>query len=75
MEETLTGFVEGEDVLEDDYPVYGDYIYLVDGIITSSNWHDITVREFKLYMKAEEIRNCRIYHPARKNARIGDKVA
>lgn len=37
----------GEDELPDDYPIYGDYLYVADGKLYRSDWHDITVRQLK----------------------------
>lgn len=47
-----------EPVLPDDYPVYGDYAYVADGKVVTSNWHGVTVREFKARIGATEIRRC-----------------
>ncbi len=49
-----------EEILPDDYPVYADYWYVVDGKPVRSDWHDITVRQLKHYLKASEIRRCDI---------------
>jgi len=51
---------EGETVLPDDYPIYGDYIYVVDGEPQRSDWHGITVREYKRHLGATEIRRCNL---------------
>lgn len=61
------GFTEKERALPDDYPIYGDYLYVVDGKVYRSDWHDITVRELKRHLKATEVRNCDIY--GRRDAR------
>lgn len=47
-----------ERVLEDDYPIYGDYLYVVDGKVYRSDWHGITARELRIKLGAKEIRNC-----------------
>lgn len=49
-----------EYVLSDDYPVYGDYLYVADGKVIRSDWHGITVGVFKKKLRAKEIRNCDI---------------
>ncbi len=49
-----------EPVLADDYPVYADYAYVADGKVVISDWHCITVREFKMRLGANEIRRCDI---------------
>lgn len=40
-----------EPVLEDDYPIYGNYLYVCDGI---------TVRQLKLRENFTEVRRCDI---------------
>ena len=47
-----------EPVLADGYPVYADYAYVADGEVVISDWHCITVREFKMRLGASEIRRC-----------------
>ena len=54
----LTGVMNGERVLEDDYPIYGGYLYIVDERVIVSDYHEITVKKFKQLMNAKEIRNC-----------------
>ncbi len=49
-----------EPVLDDDYPIYGNYWYVVDGVPTLSDWHDITVAQYKRRTGAAEIRRCDI---------------
>ena len=51
-------FYPNERILEDDYPVYGDYLYLADGRVYRSDWHGITVAELKCRQGFKEIRNC-----------------
>ncbi len=50
-----------ERVLEDDYPIYGDYLYVADGVVIRSDWHGITVRELKHHLNSKEIKNCDIF--------------
>lgn len=50
-----------EPILPDDYPVYGDYCYVADGKVVTSDWHGITVREFKVRIGASEIRRCDMF--------------
>lgn len=50
-----------EPVLADDYPVYGDYLYVVDGKVYRSDWHGITVRQLKAREGFTEVRRCDIY--------------
>jgi hypothetical protein len=47
-----------EPVLADDYPIYADYAYVADGEMIVSDYHCITVREFKFRIGAKEIRRC-----------------
>jgi hypothetical protein len=49
-----------EPLLPDDCPVYADYLYVVDGVPVRSDWHGITVAQFKSYMRAGEVRRCDI---------------
>ena len=49
-----------EDVLPDDYPVYGDYLYVADGKLYRSDWHHITVRQLKGCEGFKEVRRCNI---------------
>jgi hypothetical protein len=50
-----------EPVLADDYPIYADYAYVADGNVTISDYHAITVREFKFRIGAKEIRRCDLH--------------
>ena len=56
----MSGRELDEPVLPDDYPVYGDYWYVVDGKPIRSNWHGVTVGRLKYHMKAQEVRRCDI---------------
>ena len=49
-----------EHVLPDDYPIYGDYLYVVDGKPYRSDYHGITAGELRRRLKATEIRRCNI---------------
>lgn len=64
-----TGF-ENEDILPDDYPVYGDYLYVADGNLIRSDWNGITVGQLKQREGYKEVRRCNIAarHGARKTA-------
>lgn len=50
-----------EPILADDYPIYGDYLYVADGRVYRSDWHDITVRQLKGREGFKEVRRCDIY--------------
>jgi hypothetical protein len=47
-----------EPVLPDDYPIYGMYLYVADGKVIRSDWHDVTVGQLKRLIGASEIRRC-----------------
>lgn len=47
-----------ETVLPDDYPIYGNYIYLADGKVYRSDWHDVTVAQLKRREGFKEVRRC-----------------
>lgn len=49
--------VNDEPVLEDDYPVYASYWYVVDGVPHRSEIQG-TVQDLKRRLKATEIRRC-----------------
>jgi hypothetical protein len=49
-----------ETVLPDDYPIYGDYLYVTDGKLYRSDWHGITVRQLKRHEGFTEVRRCNI---------------
>lgn len=53
----LKGIVANEKVLDDDYPVYWDYLYVADGKVIVSEFRG-TVRKLKQHTGAKEIRNC-----------------
>lgn len=55
----LTGVVENEDVLPDDYPVYGDYLYVADNQVVRSDVFG-TVRTLKQAIGAAEVRRCNL---------------
>lgn len=49
-----------EEVLEDDYPVYGNYLYVADGKVYMSDWHGVTVKYLKAKEGFKEVRRCNI---------------
>ncbi len=49
-----------ESVLPDDYPVFGDYLYVADSKVIRSDWHDVTVGFLKRQLGVTEIRRCDI---------------
>lgn len=59
MTDTAKAF-RGEDILPDDYPIYGNYFYVADGKVYRSDWHDITVRELKRREGFKDVRRCNI---------------
>lgn len=72
MNEPQTNFLPGERVLEDDYPIYGDYFYLADGKVYRSDYHGITVRQLKGREKFKEVRSCNWRRFNGTNAQIAD---
>ena len=50
-----------EPILPDDYPVYGNYLYVADGKVIVSDWHGVTVAKLKYELGAKEIRRCDMY--------------
>ncbi len=50
-----------EPILPDDYPVYAGYMYVADGQVVVSDWHDTDVRHLKHHLQATEIRRCDIH--------------
>jgi hypothetical protein len=67
MTEVITGF-PGEGLLPDDYPIYGNYLYVADGKVVMSDWHDITAKQFKQREGYLELRRCNI--EARRKAKL-----
>ena len=59
-----------ERVLEDDYPVYYQYVYVADGIVIRSNIYGIILDLKKdlrsIGLEAIEIRNCDIFERQKK---------
>lgn len=56
----LAKAVLDEPVLDDSYPIYGDYLYVADGRVVRSDWHGITARELKARLGVVELRRCDI---------------
>ena len=52
--------LDGETILPDDYPVYGDYFYVADGKLYRSDWHGITVQQLKAREGFREVRRCNL---------------
>lgn len=62
---------ESETVLEDEYPVFADYVYIADMTFVRSDVTG-TVRDLKRDLEAKEIRRCEMFE--HKGARLGDKL-
>ena len=60
-----------EVVLDDEYPVYFEYVYIVDNVFRRSPIEG-NVGDLKKEFNAKEIRRCELF--ARNTAKIGDKV-
>lgn len=56
----MTALFENETVLPDDYPVYGDYLYVADGKLYRSDWHGVTVADLKRNEGFKEVRRCNL---------------
>lgn len=50
-----------EPILPDDYPIYGNYLYVADGKVVMSDYHDITAKQFKEINGFTELRRCDIF--------------
>lgn len=61
-----------ETVLPDDYPIYGDYVYLADGKVYRSDYHDITAAELKRREGFKELRRCNWRRFNGTNAQVTD---
>lgn len=58
--------IPNEDILPDDYPIYGGFFYVADGKPVISDWYGIIpAREFKLREKITELRRCNIAYRQR----------
>jgi len=60
-----------EVILEDNYPIYAGYVYIVDNKFTRSEITG-TVRTWKEWSGAQEIRRCELFE--HDGAKIGDMV-
>lgn len=49
-----------EPELENDYPIYANYLYVVDGEVVRSHFHGITVKELKQRVNAKSVTRCDI---------------
>lgn len=74
------GFLKEEIVLEDDHPINGGFVYIVDGIIRRSDHMEVTVRQWRNLLKVElghevkEVRRCSLFLPEREHFALGDKA-
>lgn len=59
MSTEITGF-PNETLLPDDYPIYGNYLYVADGKVVMSDWHGITAKQFRAKENVRELRRCNI---------------
>lgn len=62
---------ENETILDDNYPVYWDYIYIVDNKFIRSDIQG-TVLDLRRDLKAREVRRCDLF--AHDGAKLGDIV-
>lgn len=49
-----------EPILPDDYPIYGNFLYVVDGEVYQSDWHGVTAAQLKKLLNVKEVRRCDI---------------
>lgn len=49
-----------EPELPDDYPIYGNYLYVADGKVIRSDWHGITAGQLKQREKITKLCRCDI---------------
>jgi hypothetical protein len=54
----MTDKTLNEPLLPDDYPIYADYCYVLDGKVVRSDWHKVTAAQFKKLTGATEVRRC-----------------
>jgi hypothetical protein len=65
----MSNLLKDETVLEDNYPVYPDYVYIADLKLIRSEIKG-TVADLKRQLDVKEIRRCDLFgHPG---ARLGD---
>lgn len=60
-----------EEILPDNYPVHGGYLYVADGKVIQSDLFNSNVRRLKQLLKAVEIRRCNII--ARRDAMLAER--
>jgi len=53
--------LKSETVLPDDYPVYGNFAYIIDSKKIVSSWINGTVKDLKKEYNATEVRRCEIF--------------
>lgn len=63
-----------EPILEDDYPVYGDYLYVVDGRVVRSDVFG-TVRDLKRSTGGATVRRCDISGRIREEEEAEERAA
>jgi hypothetical protein len=68
----MADFFPDETILPDDYPIYGNYMYLADGRVYRSDWHDVTAGELKRREGFKEVRRCNWRRFNGTNAQIAD---
>ena len=61
-----------EPELPDNYPIYGNYLYVADGKIVRSDWHGITAAQFKRKIGAKVLCRCDIYGRQRAGKESGN---
>lgn len=49
-----------EKILEDDYPIYAGFLYVVNGKVIEA-WVNCVAKQLKVYYGTQDVRNCRIF--------------
>lgn len=53
-------FEYNERVLEDDYPMYYGYLYVIDDVVTVNEYDEYTVGDYKRRFRVSEVKSCDI---------------
>lgn len=70
--EAVHTLTSSETIMPDDGYIYAGYVYIADGRFVRSDYHGVSVAEWKRLMKFSEVRRCDLFaHPG---ACLGDRV-
>jgi hypothetical protein len=56
----MSDLFPNETILDDDYPIYGNYLYVADGKPYCSDYHGVTVGWLKRKEGFKEVRRCNL---------------